>query len=427
MQRASQPELPPPDLVYFPDDSESVEFGFSDAVANNNNTVSAACHANTATRPPRIPPQRASLERSTGDEPTAAASPVGLRDKVGLREMAGVVAASHLRRPPAPRVSSGVEQVDYLTGGLPRGGVTEICGGPSSGRTSFMLSAIARATGRGEMCALVDASDCFSPHSAAAAGVDLERLLWVRCAANVGTLATATSELPAPDVAAVCSSLQQKQAAGSVMPHAKVWYGRSPARSERGSTGRDDAGGSESLTRDTHGNALTAKNTAVRLRHGVTESRVRASDRRHWARCVDQALRATDLLLQGGGFGMVVIDLGDVPQEIARRIPLTSWFRFRRVVESTPAVLLSIVRQSCAKTCASLVLEMQGYRRAAATTPEAAPAHARIFTGLSVRVEVARTAEQQGHEKKSPSPASAAFHSQTEWTRSASFGDRAIG
>ncbi len=68
-----------------------------------------------------------------------------------------------------------------LTGGLPRGALSEITGPASSGRTGVMLAALAQATRRREVCALVDASDSFDPASAAAAGVDLERLLWVRC------------------------------------------------------------------------------------------------------------------------------------------------------------------------------------------------------------------------------------------------------
>ena len=67
----------------------------------------------------------------------------------------------------------------------------------------------------------------------------------------------------------------------------------------------------------------------------------------------------TDLLLQGGGFGMVVLDLGDIPTESVRRIPLTSWFRFRRAVEPTLTVLLLVEQEPCAKTCASLVLRLQ--------------------------------------------------------------------
>ena len=74
---------------------------------------------------------------------------------------------------------------------------------------------------------------------------------------------------------------------------------------------------------------------------------------------LEQVLKVTDLLLQGGGFGIVVLDLGDIPVESARRVPLTSWFRFRRAVEPTATVLLLIEQEPCAKTCASLVLRLQ--------------------------------------------------------------------
>ena len=77
--------------------------------------------------------------------------------------------------------SSGISALDHLTGGLPRGCLTEICGAASSGRTSVMLAALAAATRRGEFCALLDASDALDPYSVAAAGVDLDRFLWVRC------------------------------------------------------------------------------------------------------------------------------------------------------------------------------------------------------------------------------------------------------
>jgi len=121
-----------------------------------------------------------------------------------------------------------------------------------------MLSALATATEREEVCALVDTTDVFDPQSAAVAGVKLERLLWVRCGGNA-----------------------------------------------------------------------------------------------------EYALKAVDLLVQGGGFGMVVMDLADTPEQSARRISMTSWFRLRRAVEHTPAVLLVIEQQPHAKTCASLMLEMR--------------------------------------------------------------------
>ena len=138
-----------------------------------------------------------------------------------------------------------------------------------------MLAALAEATRRREVCALVDASDSFDPASAAAAGVDLDQLLWVRCSERLSL----PSQKDHPPPAAL---------------------------------GR-----------------------------------------------LEQVLKVTDLLLQGGGFGMVVLDLGDIPTESARRVPLTSWFRFRRSVEPTATVLLLIEREPCAKTCASLVMRLE--------------------------------------------------------------------
>src|SRR5271170_3372179 len=87
-----------------------------------------------------------------------------------------------LRERAAPlTVPTGIAPLDALTGGLPRGALSEIAGPASSGRTGVMLATLAAATRRQEVCALVDASDSFDPVSAATAGVDLERLLWVRC------------------------------------------------------------------------------------------------------------------------------------------------------------------------------------------------------------------------------------------------------
>ncbi len=169
----------------------------------------------------------------------------------------------HLHEKLVPEaMSTGVPEVDSLTG-LPRGAITEICGPTSSGRTSLLYSVLAEATACREVCALVDTSDALDPASAVAAGVDLDLLLWVRCAANM-----------------------------------------------------------------------------------------------------EQALKATDLLLQGGGLGLVLLDLGDVSPQQARRIPFTSWFRFRRAIENTPTALLVMGQEPYAQSCASLVLEMS---RASAT------------------------------------------------------------
>ena len=147
-----------------------------------------------------------------------------------------------------------------------------------------MLSALAGATRRQEVCALVDASDSFDPCSAANAGVDLQRLLWVRC----------------------------NQAAS------------------------------------------VRKRDMVGIKRQSSSSSAFA-----FAGALEQVLKVTDLLLQSGGFGMVVLDMGDIPAESVRRVPLTSWFRFRRAVEPTATVLLLIEQEPSAKTCASLVLQLQ--------------------------------------------------------------------
>jgi recombination protein RecA len=79
-----------------------------------------------------------------------------------------------------------------------------------------------------------------------------------------------------------------------------------------------------------------------------------------WVRCrgLEQSLRAADLVIQGGGFGFIALDLSDVAPETVRHVPLNAWFRFRRAVEDTSTVLLVLEQESNAKTCASLVLRM---------------------------------------------------------------------
>jgi recombination protein RecA len=77
----------------------------------------------------------------------------------------------------------GVPAIDnLLDGGFPVGAITEITGTESSGRTTLALSFLAQRTAEGQVCAWVDVNDTFDPESAAANGVTLGRLLWVRCA-----------------------------------------------------------------------------------------------------------------------------------------------------------------------------------------------------------------------------------------------------
>jgi hypothetical protein len=121
-------------------------------------------------------------------------------------------------------------------------------------------------------------------------------------------------------------------------------------------------------------------------------------DRLLWVRCghrAESALKAADLLIQGGGFGLVAMDLGDTPPEMARRISLTSWFRLRRAVEHTSTVLLTVARRSNAKTCATLMLECarQGTEWAGESPAPPAGQAIRLPRSLmmrGIRVHVAR-------------------------------------
>jgi hypothetical protein len=86
-------------------------------------------------------------------------------------------------KPPdaAQPVSTGVADLDArLGGGLPRGELSEMAGARSSGRTTLAFGALRAVTAEGEVAAIVDAFDRFDPESAAAAGVELARVLWVR-------------------------------------------------------------------------------------------------------------------------------------------------------------------------------------------------------------------------------------------------------
>ena len=207
-------------------------------------------------------------------------------------------------------VSSGIPALDALTGGLPRGCLTEICGPASSGRTTLLLAALAAATQRGEFCAVVDASDALDPDSAVTAGVELDRMLWVRCGDS------------SPQKHSTTEKTSSKDRSIDGCPISRASFAREVGRASQGTSNFD-----------------------------CTNSR--QSEHR-----LEQVLRATDLLLESGGFGLIILDLGDLPTQSARRIPLTTWFRFRRAVENKPTILLAIEQHPIAGSCSSLLVQL---------------------------------------------------------------------
>jgi hypothetical protein len=178
---------------------------------------------------------------------------------------------------PAPQTirevaATGITNVDeLLKGGLPVGAISELTGPQSSGRTSLALAFLARRTTEGRVCAWVDVNDAFDPESAAANGVALQQVLWVRC-------------------------------------------------------------------REVEASA---------------KSRVRE---RPWT-LLDQAMRATDLLLQAGGFAAIVLDLGSTAREYGNRIPAATWFRFRQAADRCRCSLVVLGKAAYAQSGAAVVLE----------------------------------------------------------------------
>jgi recombination protein RecA len=204
--------------------------------------------------------------------------------------------------PPAC-ASAGIDALDdRLGGGWRRGEVSEITGARSSGRTSLLIASLRAATARGEVAGLVDTFDRFDPPSAAAAGVELSAVLWVR---------------------------------GPALNHARHTGGR-PA---------------------------------------TTTSIVDAA--------VHRAIRACDLLIRAGGFGLIALDLADVPARALRALPWTTWRRLAHALEGHDTAALIVADAPVGRSARGSAI-----RLAASTRWTGDSSQARRLAGLDVAVHV---------------------------------------
>jgi recombination protein RecA len=266
--------------------------------------------------------------------------------------LAAVTSASHLAVRPAPEMlSSGIAAINALTGGWPRGCLTEICGPASSGRTTVLLAALAAATRGGEFCVLVDASDALDPRSAADAGVDLDRLLWIRCGDH-------RPPSPQPSHSKSGCPISRAPFAREACPELVERVGIFSQRAFQDRPGLKETGLKKTGLKETGLKKTGLKETGLKKTRWK-ENSFKETGSRHADHRLEQVLHATDLLLESGGFGLVVLDLSDLPSQQARRIPLTTWFRFRRAVENTSTVLLAIEQQLIAGSCSSLQLRLE--------------------------------------------------------------------
>jgi hypothetical protein len=80
-----------------------------------------------------------------------------------------------------------------------------------------------------------------------------------------------------------------------------------------------------------------------------------------WIRCggnAEHAMRAADLLLHAGGFGLVLLDICEASTRVLNRIPLSYWYRFSRAIQNTPTVLLVCSDAPQVKSCSSATVEI---------------------------------------------------------------------
>jgi len=193
--------------------------------------------------------------------------------------------ASLERMDPSALAPLDITAVDScLHGGLPRGQLSELVGPCSSGRTTLLWQLIGAATGRGEIAVLIDTCDRLDVASAAATGVDLERVLWIRGCGD---------------------------------------------------------------------------------------------------RSLDQALKALNLVLQAGGFGVVALDLADVAPASLRQIPFTTWPRVQRAVEGSDTACVLLAAEPLARSAGGLTVSL-----AARSVWEGASSRSRHLQGVDVRVRV---------------------------------------
>jgi RecA/RadA recombinase len=304
-----------------------------------------------------------------------------------------------------PVAATGIAHVDaLLDGGLPLGAITEMVGPECSGRTSLAQSFLAGMTQGGKVCAWIDVCDAFDPESAAANGVELEWLLWVRC----GVMPVAhdrhkdQNQFTVPGKYLIPKPGIQGLHGGGCGPHPRhEMKGLSDAV---GGFLRPCAPGSAEVRTATppEREPLADVPKAGVLRHapqstlqsmpqfpfrrerqcshlpGVSS---RLYTGRPWAR-MEQALRVTDLLLQAGGFSAIVLDMGSIAPTDALRVPLATWFRYRAAAERSQASLVLLTQHACAKSSAGLLLRFEsGHAREAEPT---------LFTGMEHRLTISR-------------------------------------
>ena len=202
----------------------------------------------------------------------------------------------------ATLVTTGITSLDTsLGGGWRRGEISEILGQASSGRASVLCATLAAATARGELVALVDAFDRVDPRTAAATGLDLSRVLWVR------------------------------------------------------------------------GPSLTP--TATSSRRSRRDTLVEAA--------VLRAVRACDLIIRAGGFGIVALDLAGASARALRELASSTWMRIAHANAGQQTVCLLVGEQPMGRSARGVSVRLTSARRWSGNSPQS-----RRFAGFDIQADL---------------------------------------
>ena len=367
-----------------------------------------------------------------------------LRQEIESSLASRIPAALSPQATQAPRLLPiGNEAVNALLGGgLPIGGICEFTGPASAGRTSLALSVLSEAT-VDSACAYIDVSDNLDAKSAAAAGVRLKNLLWVR----FSEMQVRRPSLTQPAQAHNAAAPRLDQAADRSTQHHGIRHPRTETKGidrdlermlvQKAQTRLKKMEGTPGFPNQRlslaavpkeqvayeHLNARRADaSDPLRQidRRAADEARERANspaavqsglrrDAKPWSK-LDKALRTADQILQAGGFRVVVLDLASVSPEQALRIPSATWYRFSRAAQEGDAILLLLTQEPCARSSAKCVLDC---------SPQLAPSKSiHVFDCMTHATEVVRQRVANPYGKKAPGRA-VEWKSTAPWMRAA--------
>jgi recombination protein RecA len=308
-----------------------------------------------------------------------------------------------------PVVPTGIDTLDEVVqGGLPVGAMTELVGDVCSGRMSLALSFLSQVTAAEKVCAWIDASNTFNPAAASAAGVDLRRLLWVRCGVSETVSEQETRKFTLPPECFTPKPVLKGLHGGGHGTHPRNEVkGLSAAVGKFLSDETVRTRCAEPISRPRPTPQTFEPNRKPSSTSVGTPKRGRAYD------AVEQALRSADLLIQTGGFSAIILDLGEIASEVVSRIDLSTWHRYRVAAEQTQVSMVLLSQYACAKSSSELQLGLSPLED---TNEERT-----VFTGLSAHVEVLRQRFTQAPSNVVPMRKPPQSAREARWTHRASW------